>query len=208
VNRFTYYEEMKGLARQIRSEYGLTTPRVRLSDLRRIYHSYKIKIDLWPHKFKTLRGAYFHDELGATVMIAKELPDEPKIFTMAHELKHHLKDQELKMIHCGTSNVHEHIEIGAEVFAAELIFPEQDFKDCMLKMGITRFTCTPDRLVHLKKKTQTTLSYAGLSKRAQRLEYAANGSFDNIKWKILEEKIYGEPAYKQIIRYRKKQKLQ
>jgi len=46
-------------------------------------------------------------------MIVKELPEEPKIFTMAHELKHHLKDQDLKMIHCGTSNVHEHIEIGA-----------------------------------------------------------------------------------------------
>jgi hypothetical protein len=37
--------------------------------------------------FKPLRGAYFNDEYGVTVMLAGGMPDEPTIFTMAHELQ-------------------------------------------------------------------------------------------------------------------------
>jgi len=60
------------------------------SDLRRIYRTEGIRIDLWPYKFKGLRGAYFNDELGPTVLLAKGLPQDPMVFTMAHELKHHV----------------------------------------------------------------------------------------------------------------------
>jgi len=202
VNRFAYYEQMKALARQVRLTHHLDTARVLRSDLRRIYRAYGIRIDLWPHKFRHLRGAYFNDDLGPTVVLARQLPPEPMVFTMAHELKHHLVDQGLTISYCDPSNEQEPIEIGAEVFAAELIFPEQDFIDCLKQMGIGQRKCTPEALVRLKRETQTTLSYTGLAKRAEYLNFAPFGSLARIKWKKLEEQIYGEPLYKRILRSR------
>lgn len=202
MSRFVYYEKMKALARQVRLEHGLNTFRVLRSDLRRLYRAYGIHIDLWPHKFKNLRGAYFDDEFGPTVLLARHLPPEPLIFTMAHELKHHLVDRGLGLSYCDSSNQKEPVEIGAEVFAAELIFPEQEFIDYLKQMGISWRKCTPEALVRLKHETQTTLSYAGLAKRAEHLNLAPFGSLAKIKWKKLEEQIYGEPVYKQILRYR------
>lgn len=93
--RSAYYAQMRELAQKVRVENDLTTPRVTRSDMRKIYKAHKIKLDYWPHRFKGLRGAYFNDELGPTVMIAKGLPDDPTIFTMGHELKHHLMDRDL-----------------------------------------------------------------------------------------------------------------
>ena len=202
MNRFTYYEQMKALARQVRQEHQLTSPRVLRSDLRRVYRAYGIKIDLWPHRFKGLRGAYFDDDLGPTVVLARQLPPEPLIFTMAHELKHHLADRGLGLSYCDASNQREPIEIGAEVFAAELIFPEQDFVEWLKQMGIGPRQCTPEGLVRLKRETQTTLSYAGLAKRAEFLNFAPAGSLVKVSWKKLEEQIYGEPFYKQLLRSR------
>lgn len=43
-----------------------------------------------------MRGVYFNDELGIDVMVKKELPEDALVFTMAHELKHHLLDSDLK----------------------------------------------------------------------------------------------------------------
>lgn len=197
MSRFEYYEQMKVLARNVRTEHGLTTPRVLRSDLRRVYKKYGIRIDLWPYRFKQLRGAYFDDDLGPTVMIARHLPEEPRIFTMAHELKHHLTDRGL-LLYCDASNENEVIEIGAEIFAAELIFPEQDFVDHLRQMGISKGKCAPEILVRLKHETSTTLSYAGLAKRAVFLNFAHDGAFTNVKWKKLEEQIYGVPIYKRI----------
>jgi Zn-dependent peptidase ImmA (M78 family) len=193
---------MKACAREVRAAHGLISPRVLLTDLRRIYGAHGIHIDLWTHKLKRLRGAYFCDELGPSVMINGNLPQEPKIFTMAHELKHHLCDQGLNISYCDSSNVREPIEIGAEIFAAELIFPETDFKDCLTRMGVGLQECTPEVLIRLKRETNTTLSYSGLAKRAIFMGYATEGSFAQVKWKKLEEKIYGEPVYKRILRYR------
>ena len=59
------------------------------------------------------------------------------------------------------------LEIGAEVFAAEMLFPEQDFADRLTNMGVSSGGCTPDILVRLKRETNTTLSYAGPAKRAE-----------------------------------------
>lgn len=202
MSRFAYYEEVKALARRVRREYGLDTFRVLRSDLRRLYRDYGIKIDLWPHPFKSLRGAYFDDDLGPTVLLARRLPPEPMIFTMAHELKHHLVDRDLALSYCDASNARQPIEIGAEIFAAELIFPEQDFVDCLKQMGIGRRACTPEALVRLKRHTQTTLSYAGLAKRAEQLAFAPFGSLAGIRWKKLEEQLYGEPLYKRLLRAR------
>lgn len=202
MSRFAYYEQMKALARQIRLEHHLHTARVLRSDLRRLYRAYGIKIDLWPYKFRALRGAYFDDDLGPTVVLARQLPPEPMIFTMAHELKHHLVDRGLGLSYCDPSNAREPIEIGAEIFAAELIFPEQDFVTCLRQRGIGPHQCTPEVLVRLKHEARTTLSYAGLAKRAEFLNFAPAGSLAKVQWKKLEEQIYGEPLYKRLLRYR------
>lgn len=196
MDRYQYYEELKSDARALRATHGLTTPRVSRSDMRRIYNYYGIRIDLWPHKLKNLRGAFFNDDIGPTVMLDKSLPDDPMIFTMAHELKHFLKDKGLTITYCNHQHITEPIEIGAEVFAAELIFPEQDFVEIMCKMGVNKNSCTPEQIVQLKHDTKTTLSYQGLIKRAERFQFAVPGSLANTRWKKLEEQIYGIPLYK------------
>lgn len=189
---------MKALARAMRKEYGLQTARVLKSDLRRIYRDHGIKIDLWEPKLRGLRGAYFNDELGPTVMLAKGLPTDPMIFTMAHELKHHLADSNLVLSFCDSSNEIEEIEIGAEIFAAELIFPEHDFIAHLRAFNVA--CCTPETLVRLKNSTQTTLSYAALAKRAEFLGFAPRGSLQKFRgWKKIEEQIFGVPVYKQIL---------
>lgn len=205
MTRFEYYERLKLLAQRLRKSYGLDTPRVLRSDLRRICRSEGIRrIDLWPHNFKKLRGAYFNDDLGPTILLAKNLPEEPRIFTMGHELKHHLVDKDSPVFadktsalsFCDTSNGSDPIEIGAEVFSAELIFPEQDFMDWLAKRNVKTGGCTPEILIRMKRDTKTTLSYAGLTKRAVRLKFSAKDAFVNVRWKKLEEKLYGEPVYK------------
>jgi Zn-dependent peptidase ImmA (M78 family) len=202
VSNTAYYQQMKELARATRDEHGLTTPRVMKSHLRTIYRAHDIRIDLWPHRLREIRGAYFNDDLGPTVMLVKGLPDDPMVFTMAHELKHHLVDRNLQLACCSDRNAHQHVEIGAEIFAAEFIYPEQDFVAALGSMGVGVGDCTPEILVRLKRETRTTLSYAGLAKRAMFLGFAEPKSLDGVKWKKLEEELYGEPLYKKLIRRR------
>lgn len=194
--RYAYYEELKELARREREKHGLTTPRVLRSDLRRIYGSYGVKIDLWPHRLRNIRGAYFNDDLGPTVMLRKGLPEDPMVFTMAHELKHHLVDRDSGLAYCDTSNEREPIEIGAEVFAAEFIYPEQTFAVDITVIGAGSGHCTAEMIVRLKHETRTTLSYAGLAKRAVWLGFADTRTFANVPWKKLETSLYGVPFFK------------
>lgn len=202
MSRSEYYAELKALARRTRSQFGLTTPRVLRSDLRRIYRAEGIRIDLWPHKLRKLRGAYINDDLGPTVMLAKGLPQDPMVFTMGHELKHHLTDSGSSISYCDASNQSDPIEIGAEIFAAELIYPDDDFRLDMERMKVASGECTPEVLVRLKHETRTTLSYAGLAKRAEFMGFAAGGSLDKVKWRKIEEQIYGEPIHKWLLRRR------
>ena len=196
MSRSQYYNDLKQLAREVRGQYGLDSPRVLRSDLRRIYKDKGIQIDLWPRKLRKLRGAYFNDELGPTVMLCKGLPEDPMVFTMAHELKHHLVDSEMALSYCDPSNQSAPIEIGAEVFAAELIYPEGMFSYGLTAMGIASGKCTPEAIVRLKRESRTTLSYAGLVKRAEFLGFATEGSLSGVKWKKLEESVYGVPFYR------------
>ena len=140
--------------------------------------------------------------LAPSVMIARGLPQDPMIFTLGHELKHHLVDRETGLSFCDVSNENEPIEIGAEVFAGELIFPDDDYVALMTVQGVNRGACRPEDLVRLKNNTKTTLSYAGLVKKAVFLEYAKPAAFANVKWKKLEEQIFGEPFYKKLLRRR------
>ncbi|HJP94147.1 MAG TPA: ImmA/IrrE family metallo-endopeptidase [Pyrinomonadaceae bacterium] len=193
MNLHNYYEDLKLLARQVRAENGLSSPRVLPSDLRRIYAKHGIEIDEWPYRFRHLRGAFIHDDLGITVMLAKGLPQDPLVFTMAHELKHFYRDRDLGISYCDQSNLNRSLEIGAEVFAAEFLFPDRDFVAHMKMLGIRGDQCLPKTLIHLKRKTGTTLSYAGLAIKAERLGFAPSHSLTTIKtWRKLEA-VYDEP---------------
>jgi hypothetical protein len=201
MTRSSYYEEMKSLAGSTRNKYGLSTARVRRSHLRAIYRDHGIRVDLWSHRLRAIRGAYFNDEIGPTVMLAKGMPEDPTVFTMAHELKHHLVDRDLPIACCSEGNANAYIEIGAEIFAAELIFPDADFLNMLAERGVTKGHCPAEAIVRLKHDTRTTLSYAGLAKRAVFHGFVPRGTFDRIQWKKLEQSIYGEPVYKRLLRH-------
>lgn len=193
MNRGAYYERMRSLARDVRAKHHLTTPRVLRSDIRRIYRDEHIRVVLWPYKLRSLNGAYFFDDLGATVMLRKGLPPEPMIFTMGHELKHHLVDRESGHSFCDVSNEKNYIEIGAEIFAGELIFPEEEFATAARSVGIRHGCCTPELLVRLKHETRTTMHYASMIKRIDFLGVAPASQFAKVGWRKLEERLYGPP---------------
>ena len=194
MNTQSYYEDLKALARQVRAENGLTSPRVLPGDLMRIYAKYEIVLDQWPYRLRNLRGAFIHDDLGTTIMVAKGLPQDPMVFTMAHELKHFFRDRDLGISYCDQSNLNKSLEIGAEIFAAELLFPDRDFIAEMRMMGVRTNQCLPKTLIRLKRKTGTTLSYAGLAIKAERLGFAPSHSVTTIKtWRRLEA-LYDEPV--------------
>lgn len=208
MTAFNYYEGLKQLAREQRSIFGLISPKVTLTDLRRIYTHYNISFDLWPlvgiprADLKSVRGAYFLLEQGPCVFVSRKLPAPQRIYTMAHELKHHLVDQDKVIAFCHQKNIPAEIEIGAEVFAAELIYPEAEFAKDLEAKDIKYGTCTAEDLVRLKHSNETTLSYTSLAKRTERLGFALPNTLPKSGWKKLEEKLYGEPAYKRINRYR------
>jgi Zn-dependent peptidase ImmA (M78 family) len=194
MNTHNYYEDLKQLARQVRAENGLSSPRVLPNDLMRIYAKYEITVDEWPYRFRNVRGAFINDHLGATVMLAKGLPQDPLVFTMAHELKHFFRDRNLGISYCDQSNMNKSIEVGAEIFAAELLFPDRDFIAYMNRMGIRTNQCLPKNLVQLKRQTGTTLSYAGLAIKAERLGFAPYHSLTTVKtWRKLEA-LYSPPV--------------
>lgn len=200
MTRTAYYASLKDLAHRIRTEHGLKTGRVTLSDMRRIYKANQLKVKLWHQPLRNIRGAYVNDELGAEVMINGKLPVEQRIFTMAHELKHHLVDQDRAFQIEGPDD--DPLEIGAEIFAAELIFPEANFAEELAAMGVTRENFTAEAIVRLKHETGTTLSFTALGKRAEFLGLAPKGALAKVAWKKLNEQLYGEPVYKRIQRYR------
>lgn len=187
MNTQSYYEDLKLLARRVRAENGLSSPRVLPSDLMRIYAKHGIAVDEWPYRFRKLRGAFINDQLGPTVVLAKGLPRDPMVFTMAHELKHFFRDRDLGVSYCDVSNLNKSIEIGAEIFAAELLFPDRDFIAHMRSMRIRANQCLPKTLIQLKRQTGTTLSYAGLAIKAEWLGFAPSHSLTTIKtWRRLE----------------------
>jgi len=182
-----YYYEMRELALEVRARNGIEGSDLSMRDMWRIYCEEGIEKLDFRHGFKDLRGAYFNDDCGVTVMLAGGLPDEPTIFTMAHELKHHLVDSEAGPVVCRTNEQTKRIEIGAEVFASELIYPEKDFVYDLFRLlrGMPQ-TISPEVLVELKRKTNTTLSYASLAKRTVLLRLADENAFRDVSWGTLQ----------------------
>jgi Zn-dependent peptidase ImmA (M78 family) len=192
------YEKMRVLANEIRAQYGFSGPRVTKSDLRRVYKDLGITVHYWDHKLKALRGAYFPPPDGPSVLIAKRLPDEPQIFTLAHELKHHLVDRDQPLSYCDPSNQNALAEKSAEVFAAELIFPQGLFIKYMHDAKVDLGACTADNVVHLKVQLGTTLSYRGLCKMAEFLGYGKPEAFAKVQFQKRQEQLYGVPLYKRL----------
>lgn len=97
-------------------------------------------------------------------ILGRCLPDEPKLFALVHELKYHYRDRQILgegVISCGDYNQNELIEKGAEVFAAEFIYPEVEFAaDARAVRGQG---WTAEDVVHFKrgcKAKVSTRSYA------------------------------------------------
>ena len=184
-----YYYEMRDLAQEVRARNEIEGPDVSMREMWRTFRAEGVEELYFRHGFKQLGGAYFNDEYGVTVMLAGGLPDEPTIFTMAHELKHHLVDSKAGTVLCRTDEQMRRVEIGAEVFASELIYPEKDFVYDLFRMlrGMPQ-NVTPELLTELKRKTQTTLSYAALAKRAVLLRLAEEKAFRDVRWGMLRRK--------------------
>ena len=182
-----YYCEMKELARKVREHYALVSPRIRCSELRKIYRAQGIRLTLWPGKARNVRGAYFNDELGVNVMVIKELAEDAMVFTMAHELKHHLVDSELKPYSKWRFDQPNPLEVGADLFAAELIYPERAFESDLERMRTRAGESPLDVILRVKKETGTTLPYRVLRERAVLMGFAPARMFRGSFWQKLEK---------------------
>ena len=199
MNRFEYYQKMKELALQKRTHYSIDSPSLGLRTVRDIYKAEGIRIDLWDIKGSRLRAAYFCDENDFSVLINSNLPREPRLFSLVHELKHHYVDRESLpngQIKCGDYNASQVTEIGAEVFAAEFIYPETEMRELAGSLGITRVTLTPNKVVEFKRLCPATVSYQFILKRFERFGFCRRDEYQRIQFRKLEEQIYGVPIYK------------
>lgn len=197
MNRKAYYRNMQALALEVRKRHGLRRADISIKQMWRVYRAEGIeRIDFWPN-LRHIRAAYFNDECGVSVMLAKGLPDEPTIFSMAHELKDHLVDRDLMVTLCEPTDKaviaddRNAIEIGAEVFAAEFIHPEADFVRDLEKIGSPS---DPKALVRLKEATSTSLSYQAMVKRSLRLGLLHSTDelrFAGVRWGLLEKRLFG-----------------
>lgn len=193
------YQALKLLARQKREQFGITTKSLNLTTVKGIYRSEGIIIDPWKLSSK-IRAVYMCDENDPSVMLNKGLPKEPRLFTLIHELKHHFCDREileLGQIRCGDYNANREIEIGAEVFAAEFIYPEAEFLTLAQQMELTSSQVTAEDIVRFKRQMSATVSYQFLRKRFEFLNLAPRGKYAKVKFAVLEEQMFGPPIYKQ-----------
>jgi Zn-dependent peptidase ImmA (M78 family) len=192
----TYYEDLKCLARDKRALYRVDTAAFGLREVRKIYQAEGIRIDYWPLSYK-IKALYMCADGDCTVAIQRSLPDEPKLFALIHELKHHYRDRQALgdgVIHCGDYNANQHIEIGAEVFAAEFIYPEAEFAKDIQPLAVAVWQA--EHVVQLKRHCKAKVSYKYLCKRLERLGLIVRGQFDRVQFQKLEERIFGVPFYR------------
>jgi Zn-dependent peptidase ImmA (M78 family) len=195
MSRHTYYENLKALAREKRAEHGVDTAAFGLREIRGIYRTEGIVIDHYPLPAK-IKALYMCADDDFSVALQEKLPNEPKIFALVHELKHHYCDRKqlgAGVIHCGDYDRNELIEKGAEVFAAEFIYPEAEFQSDITARGIA--TWRPEDVVDLKRDCKAKVSYMFLCKRLEWLRVVTPGAFASVKFQKLERDIYGVPFY-------------
>ena len=191
MDRYAYYEDLKQLAREKREYYGVDTAAFGLREIRKIYGAEGIKIDYYPLPYK-IKALYMCADGDFSVAVQRKLPDEPKLFALVHELKHHYRDQDALasgFISCGDYNMNEPIEKGAEVFAAEFIYPEAEFVDDLDRIEIS--TWRPEDVVTLKRNCKAKVSY-----RFEHLTLVVPGAFETVKFQKLEESLFGVPYHR------------
>jgi Zn-dependent peptidase ImmA (M78 family) len=140
------------------------------------------------------------DDDDPSVLVNKSLPEEPRLFSLVHELEHHYTDRLLiegSKIQCDDYNANQAIEVGAEVFAAEFIYPEAEFVSCLADLGVNLGSCTKEDVVRLKRACNAKVSYTFLRKRLERMGFAQPGAFAKVQFQKLEEEMFGVPIYKQ-----------
>lgn len=199
-DRTAYYLKMRALAREKRILYNVETDKLNIPFLERIYKKEQIKIDRRRMRGNKIRATYFCDDGDCSILLNQSLPRAPKMFALAHELKHHYVDQQLIMdgrIRCGDYNRNEFIEKSAEVFAAEFIYPEAEMRALAASMGIDARTCAKEKVVEFKRACPACVSYIFVVKRFERFGFCPKGAYDGVKFQNLEEEIYGVPPYKQ-----------
>ena len=197
MTRSEYFESLKQLAREKRQLHHVETTSLGLRVIRGIYKSESIRIDQWrlPRRIKAL---YMCDRDDCSVAIQKNLPDEPKIFALIHELKHHYCDREAigsGVVHCGDYDANELIEKGAEVFAAEFIYPEASFVSDLAGLKISSWRV--EDVVVFKRNCKAKVSYTFICKRLERLGLILPNEFDRVQFKKLEDAMFGIPFYRQ-----------
>jgi Zn-dependent peptidase ImmA (M78 family) len=195
MSRSAYYETLKVLARAKRAEHGVDTAAFGLREIRGIYRTEGIVIDPYPLPAK-IKALYMCADDDFSVAVQRKLPNEPKIFALVHELKHHYCDREALgsgVIHCGDYDRNELIEKGAEVFAAEFIYPEEEFAQDQAARSIAIWRA--EDVVDLKLSCKANVSYMFLCKRLERLGLVAPGVFAGVKFRNLERSMYGVPFY-------------
>lgn len=194
-----YYETCLNLARTKRVEHKVDTASLDLNVMRRIYRNEGIAIDQQPLKGYRIRAAYYCEDDDCSVLLNSKLPREPKLFALAHELKHHYLDRTTIQngeITCGNYNAHELIEKAAEVFASEFIYPRSEMLELIAQLGITTRTCTPQQVVGLKRACPARVSYTFIVKRLEWFHLCQYGAFKKVKFQKLEESLFGVPIYK------------
>ena len=195
-----YYAQMKDLARTKREEYGIVTSKINIPLIQKIYKKEGIKIDRWKNVSRKIRAAYFCDGDDCSVLLNNSLPREPKLFSLVHELKHHFTDRSIienGEIKCGDYNENKVIEIGAEVFAAEFIFPEEEMRKLISSLGIHKNNCEAKSVITIKRMKIAPVSYMFIKKRFEFFGLIQSGAYDDVKFEKLEEEIHGKPFYEQ-----------
>lgn len=99
-------------------------------------------------------------------------------------------------IECGDYNANEVIEKGAEVFAAEFIYPEMEMRQLIGQMGITNLSCTARTIVEFKRACRACISYTFIVKRFVRFGLCDATAFSKVQFTKIEEQIFGVPVYK------------
>ncbi len=197
MSNSAYYESLKVLAREKRGHYGVDTALFGLRDVRRIYKAEGIRIDHWPLPWK-IKALYMCADGDYSVAIQKDLPEEPKLFALIHELKHHYCDQGQLVggvISSGDYNRNEVIEIGAEVFAAEFIYPIDEFAADVARQGVSSWTAN-DVVTFKRASCRAKVSYMFIVKSLKRLGLVPHDAFQGVQFKKLEEQIFGVPFYR------------
>ena len=190
---------MRLLAAEKRATHGISTNTLGLQKVRSVYKSEGVKIDLRETSHR-IRAVYMCDGGDPSVLVNSNLPKEPKLFAMVHELKHHYCDQSLLVkgqIRCGDYNANELIEKAAEVFAAEFIYPSQEFLDCTKSLRLKIGEVTKEQVVELKRVCGAPVSYKFLQKRLEWFGFIEPKAFAKVQFQKLEDTIHGVPIFRQ-----------